>query len=77
MRRSLCWLVLPVLALVALSCRSVPVAGECPETAQIRCLTAKKCVEDKKRACLRCQCEEAFQTQPWQADEKARGRADP
>lgn len=31
-------------------------AGECPESANLLCLTVKECATDSARGCLRCQC---------------------
>ncbi|MBW2704437.1 MAG: hypothetical protein JRF33_26770 [Deltaproteobacteria bacterium] len=52
------------------ACKTVPVAGECPENAGLRCLTRKVCQEDKKRGCLRCACDgQWFESQPYKQGE--------
>lgn len=55
--------ILMALALVA-GCRTVPVAGECPESAGIQCLTAKICQPDERRGCQKCTCEGAWNSDP-------------
>ena len=50
-------IILLALLAFAAGCRSIPIAGECPETAGIKCLTGKKCSEDKKRGCQVCSCD--------------------
>jgi hypothetical protein len=53
-----------VISLATIGCRHIQVAGECPESAELKCMTRKVCVEDKQRGCLVCQCEDPFQTDP-------------
>lgn len=50
-------LLLLVLLAFAVGCRSIPIAGECPETTGIKCLAGKKCSQDEKRGCLVCSCD--------------------
>ena len=50
-------IILLVLLMFVVGCRSIPIAGECPETVGISCLTGKKCSEDKKRGCMVCSCD--------------------
>jgi hypothetical protein len=56
------------------SCRTVPVAGECPESASLRCLSRKVCTEDAKRGCLVCTCESVWETDPSRQEDRQRGR---
>jgi len=49
-------LILLVLLAFAAGCRSIPVAGECPESAGLKCLAGKQCFEDKQRGCIMCRC---------------------
>ena len=53
-----------VVLLMTVGCRTVPIAGECPDSAELKCMTQKQCVEDKRRGCMVCQCEDPFQTDP-------------
>jgi hypothetical protein len=46
-----------VLLAFAVACRSMPVAGECPESVSMKCLAGKKCSEDTKRGCIVCRCD--------------------
>jgi hypothetical protein len=49
-----------ILLLFALgSCRTTPVAGECPDNNKIPCATRRICSEDKARGCMVCVCESA------------------
>ena len=41
-------------------CRTLPRAGECPESKEMRCLIEKECEEDRVRHCLVCRCEAPF-----------------
>jgi len=41
-------------------CRTLPRAGECPESKGMRCLIEKECEEDRVRRCLVCRCEAPF-----------------
>ena len=50
-------IILLVLLVFAVACRSIPVAGECPDSAGMKCLAGKKCSEDKKRGCIMCRCD--------------------
>ena len=71
-RQGLGWL---LLVLLATGCKTVPVAGECPEVANLRCLTRKICSEDKKRGCITCTCETAWNSDRFQEDDRNRGRS--
>lgn len=48
-----------LLALLAFAagCRSIPVAGECPDSVGMKCLMGKQCAEDKERGCIMCRCD--------------------
>ncbi len=53
----------PAFLLLALSvsvagaaCKHVPLAGECAESVNLTCLTAKVCAMDSARGCMRCEC---------------------
>ena len=50
-------LLLLVLLASAVGCRSIPVAGECPESVGMKCLAGKQCAEDKQRGCIMCRCD--------------------
>ena len=72
----MCRLLLPLFALslavvfLASGCKTTPVAGECPETSNLRCLTKKVCHEDRKRGCLRCACDgQWFENKPYKQGE--------
>ena len=62
------------LCLLVGACRTMPVAGECPESTNLRCLSRKVCVEDAKRGCLRCSCESAWESDPGRQEDRQRGR---
>ena len=73
MRRIILLLVL--LAFIA-ACRSIPVAGECPESVGSKCLVGKKCSEDKKRGCIMCRCDAPnIPSETNAQEESARGRS--
>ena len=63
-----------VLWLLATACRTMPVAGECPESASLRCMTRKICQEDAKRGCVVCTCESAWESDPARQEDRQRGR---
>lgn len=75
MLRRLCWFVI-FLALLA-GCKTVPVAGECPETASLRCLSRKICQTDSRRGCQKCICEGAWNSDPRKAADQAEGAETP
>jgi len=56
-------------------CKSIPVAGECPESAGLKCLTRKVCTEDAKRGCMMCTCESPFGTEDIPDQDRQRGRS--
>ena len=63
-----------VLWLLATACRTMPVAGECPESTSLRCLSRKVCEEDHTRGCLVCTCEAVWETDPSRQEERQRRR---
>jgi hypothetical protein len=68
-------LLLVLLLLFAVGCRSIPIAGECPESVGMKCLAGKKCSEDKKRGCIMCRCDAPLipsETEAEQAQERGR-----
>lgn len=64
-----------VLTMLIAGCRGIPVAGECPESQNLRCMGRKICTEDKKRGCMVCSCEQIWESDPTKADERIRGRS--
>ena len=62
------------MSLAVSSCRSVPVAGECPETRDIFCATPKVCAEDKARGCQKCSCEAAWEDDAVHEQDRIRGK---
>ncbi|MBW1809290.1 MAG: hypothetical protein JRJ87_13930 [Deltaproteobacteria bacterium] len=64
-----------ILSFMAIGCRSVPVAGECSETSNIRCMTKKVCDYDKKRGCMKCMCESDFTSDRFKQHDQERGRS--
>jgi hypothetical protein len=66
------WILL--LVAFAVACRTIPVAGECPESRSLRCLSRKVCTEDRQRGCQVCRCEDVWESDPARQDEKMRGR---
>jgi hypothetical protein len=71
MRTVLYPLILAVgLLLLSTGCRSVPVAGECPENSMLRCMSARICDWDEKRGCQRCGCEGTWRSDPYRAVEE-------
>jgi hypothetical protein len=56
---------------LAAGCATPRVAGECPETAGVRCLSKRVCTYDRDRGCERCSCDA-----PWnparESDEQRR-----
>lgn len=64
------------LALLA-GCKTVRVAGECPETASLRCLSRKICQSDTRRGCQKCICEGGWTSDPYKAAEQAEGTGNP
>jgi hypothetical protein len=66
------WAVL--LLALAMACRTMPVAGECPESKDLRCLSRKVCTEDRQRGCQVCKCQDVWESDPVHQDEKMRGR---
>ncbi len=75
MLRRLCWIVM-ALAFLA-GCKTPRVAGECPENANLRCLSRKICETDKRRGCQRCTCEGGFTSDPYRAADQAEGTSNP
>ena len=65
---------LMLLALGLLACRTMPVAGECPESVNLRCMTRKVCVDDARRGCQACSCESAWESDPARQEDRQRGR---
>jgi len=63
------------LSFMATACRTVPVAGECAETSNIRCLTKKVCDYDNKRGCMKCMCESDFNSNRFKQHDQERGRS--
>jgi len=49
-----------LLLLAAASCTTTRIAGECPDTEQLRCMTRKICSFDRTRGCQVCACESAI-----------------
>ena len=69
-------MLLLVLLAFAVGCRSMPIAGECPESVGMKCLAGKKCSEDKKRGCMMCRCDAPLVPSATSAqEESARGRS--
>ena len=58
-------------ALALAACRTIPVAGECPEAQDLRCLTKKVCSEDRDRGCQVCQCEAPYLANPSNSPDSA------
>jgi hypothetical protein len=67
------WVIL-LFSVLILSCAAAPIAGECQETIRTVCMTKKICAEDKKRGCLICTCEAAWETNGQREDQRLRGR---
>jgi hypothetical protein len=69
-------ILLLVLLVFVIGCRSVPVAGECPDSVTMKCLAGKKCYEDKKRGCIMCRCDAPLiPTETEARDAQERGRS--
>ena len=58
-------------------CATTPVAGECADTVDLRCMTRKVCSPDRTRGCMRCGCEAALQPQVPTSTESLRPEARP
>ena len=62
-----------LLILVMLTaCKTVPVAGACPDSQGLRCLTVPECVYDRDRGCMQCRCSEASPRLDRQSDNGTR-----
>jgi hypothetical protein len=69
-------ILLLVLLMFVVGCRSIPVAGECPDSVTMKCMTGKQCAEDKKRGCIMCRCDAPNLPSDTEAKEaQARGRS--
>ena len=66
------FLMVIILSFTATACRTITVAGECPETANIRCMTRKVCDQDKKRGCMKCMCESIFNSDRFEQQDQER-----
>ncbi len=62
---------------IATSCKTVQVAGECPESQGLRCMTRKICQMDEKRGCQRCSCQSTWRSDPYDAVKRAEGSDEP
>ena len=67
-------ILLMLLALLA-ACRTMPVAGECPESVGVKCVLGKDCWEDEKRGCRVCRCASIAPDDYAAKSEEARGRS--
>ncbi len=63
--------------LVSWSCRTLPVAGACPESVGLRCLTAPVCTFDRARGCMLCRCGEPEQLPSRRPEDGTRPLAPP
>jgi len=72
------WLMVGILwVLVGLACATTKVAGECPESENLRCMTRKICDQDKQRGCMVCTCESAWESDRIKAGEDVKGPPPP
>lgn len=56
-------------------CRTVQIAGECPRSAGLHCMTRKICSPDRERGCQKCICESPWGQDDIQQDDLQRGRS--
>ena len=61
--------------LLVAGCKTMPVAGECPEMANLHCMTRKICSPDRERGCQKCFCESPWGKDDIQQDDLQRGRS--
>ena len=73
MYKAIC-LSLAIIIWVFPACVKTRIAGECPQTKHIRCMTRKICSEDKAQGCMKCTCESAWESDPIKEQERIRGR---
>lgn len=62
-----------LLVFVLGACKTTPVAGECPDSSRVPCLTRRICTEDKTRGCQVCICERALGTPDEEAQQEESG----